>query len=160
MLNALLRGAIAGCSGTIALDVATYLDMFLRGRPASQVPTKVAAALADRADVTLAPDPRTAQNRQSALGALLGYGNGVAIGMAWGAASELLPVWWRDRTSSQSLAAVVLAGLAMAASDVPSVGLGATDPSSWGPSGWLADVVPHLVYGAVTVATLHTLEAR
>jgi hypothetical protein len=28
---------------------------------------------------------------------------------------------------------------------------GATDPRSWGASGWIADIVPHVIYGLVTV---------
>jgi hypothetical protein len=30
---------------------------------------------------------------------------------------------------------------------------GATDPKTWGTSGWLADIVPHAtIYGLITVA--------
>jgi len=29
---------------------------------------------------------------------------------------------------------------------------GATDPKAWGTSGWLADIVPHAIYGLVTSA--------
>ncbi len=45
----------------------------------------------------------------------------------------------------------------MAASDVPLVMLKASDPKTWGVSGWLSDLIPHLIYGFVTVATYETL---
>jgi hypothetical protein len=34
-----LRGAAAGAAGTTALNAVTYLDMVVRGRPASDAPT-------------------------------------------------------------------------------------------------------------------------
>ena len=39
----------------------------------------------------------------------------------------------------------------MAGSDVPAVATGATDPKTWGTSGWLADIVPHAIYGLLTL---------
>jgi hypothetical protein len=38
MLEEALWGAAAGAVGTVALDVSTYVDMAVRGRPASEVP--------------------------------------------------------------------------------------------------------------------------
>ena len=38
----------------------------------------------------------------------------------------------------------------MAASDIPIAALGVSDPATWGISGWVADIVPHLAYGLVT----------
>ena len=38
----------------------------------------------------------------------------------------------------------------MLAGDVTPALLGVTHPSSWSAKDWLADAVPHLVYGAVT----------
>ena len=49
---------------------------------------------------------------------------------------------------------------AMAAADVSMTSLGVTDPKQWGAAGWLSDALPHLAYGAVTVATLHALDRR
>jgi len=37
-IRSLLVGTVAGAVGTIVLDVATYADMALRGRPASEAP--------------------------------------------------------------------------------------------------------------------------
>jgi hypothetical protein len=45
----------------------------------------------------------------------------------------------------------------MAASDVPMVALKVSNPKTWGVSGWLSDLVPHLIYGLVTVATVEAL---
>ena len=36
----MLRGAAAGAAGTTALNVVTYLDMAVRGRPASSTPER------------------------------------------------------------------------------------------------------------------------
>jgi hypothetical protein len=45
----------------------------------------------------------------------------------------------------------------MAASDVPIAATGASDPRTWGVSGWLSDLIPHLVYGLVTAATFDAI---
>ncbi len=34
-----------------------------------------------------------------------------------------------------------------------STALGATNPKTWGISGWASDLIPHLVYGLVAVFT-------
>jgi hypothetical protein len=53
------------------------------------------------------------------------------------------------------LLAGTLVGLTtMAASDFPLVTLLVSNPKTWGVSGWLADLIPHLIYGIVTVAIL------
>jgi len=126
----LLRGIAAGAVGTIALDVATYLDMVVRARPASSLPAEVAGALADRAGVELAASgnaSESAGNRRSGLGALLGFGVGLGIGGAYGLLRSLLPDPLRPRA-----AAVGLGLAAMAASDLPATALGVTDPRTWG----------------------------
>jgi len=92
-----------------------------------------------------------AQNRESGLGALLGFANGLGTGAAYGLVrSQLddLPV---------PLAAIVVGLTAMAASDLPLVAARASNPKTWGVSGWLADLIPHLIYGFVTVVTYEAL---
>ena len=42
---------------------------------------------------------------------------------------------------------------AMAASDVSIALTGVSDPRTWTPADWASDVIPHLVYGLVTVET-------
>ena len=54
-------------------------------------------------------------------------------------------------------AGIIVGLTAMAASDVPLVTLKVTNPKTWGVSGWLADLIPHLIYGFVTVATYEAL---
>jgi hypothetical protein len=141
----LVAGAAAGAVGTIALDVATYLDMAVRGRPASSVPSDAAGKLAGLVGLGLGDDKDTAANRTSGLGALLGYATGVGVGVAYGAlrASVRVP---------RPLAAFGLGVAAMAGSDIPLVALGLTDPREWGAAGWAADIVPHLVYGFFAAA--------
>ncbi len=57
----------------------------------------------------------------------------------------------RLRRMSLPVMGVVLGAAAMLATDAPAVGVGATRPSEWGAAGWLADIVPHLAYGVLTV---------
>jgi len=156
MPSNLLRGAIAGAAGTIALDVTTYGDMLLRGRPASNVPAKVAETIAAKAGLDLGAGgtPEQAESRKSAVGALLGYGTGVGLGVLHGAL--------RPHLAAIPLpAAGVILGLgAMAASDLPIAATGASDPRTWGLSGWLSDLIPHLVYGFVTVGVYDAITPR
>jgi hypothetical protein len=81
----------------------------------------------------------------------MGIGTGISSGIA---ASALGPI---VRRLPPTLAAVLVGGLAMAASDVPMTRMGLTDPTSWSTSDWLSDAVPHLAYGAATVWTLRAI---
>ena len=54
MLRDILFGTLAGAAGTVALNIATYADMAIRGRPSSQTPAKVAEKIAAGAGVDLA----------------------------------------------------------------------------------------------------------
>jgi hypothetical protein len=45
----------------------------------------------------------------------------------------------------------------MASSDVPATALGVTDPRGWDRTSWLADLLPHLVYGVATAITFDAL---
>jgi hypothetical protein len=54
MLRDALRGAAAGAVGTFALDVTTYLDMAVRGRPSSETPAEIAGKVAQTAGIDLA----------------------------------------------------------------------------------------------------------
>ncbi len=147
-MNGIVRGALAGAAGTVALDAATYTDMALRGRGSSGTPASLVGVLADKLGiVSLGSEAKddTASNRRSGLGALLGYATGVTVGVAYGAV--------RGRRGDGSLLAGVAVGLAaMAASDVPIAVSGVSDPRTWGVSGWASDAIPHLVYGLFTVA--------
>jgi len=54
-----------------------------------------------------------------------------------------------------------LIGLAaMASTDVSMTALRVSDPRQWSAAEWLSDLVPHLVYGAVTATVLRALDRR
>ena len=55
------------------------------------------------------------------------------------------------------LASIGVGLSAMASSDVPLVALRVSNPKTWGVAGWAADIIPHLVYGLVTVITYEAL---
>ncbi len=153
-IRSLLVGTVAGAVGTIVLDVATYADMALRGRPASEAPSTLVKNVAAAADIApLAADDDTAKNRRSGVGALLGYANGLAVGAVYGGLRPML----RGRVPL-GIAALAAGAAAMALSDVPLVKSGATDPKQWGAEGWLADIVPHVLYGLAVAFAFDALD--
>ena len=151
-LGRVTRGVIAGAVGTLALDVSTYLDMVVRGRPSSELPKRAASELATRAGVALGEGDK-ADNRRSALGALLGYATGTGVGGLCGllAGNRRLPL---------VKGGLATGAAAMACADGPMVALGLTDPTSWAATDWLADVVPHLSYGLAFAFTWDLLAGR
>lgn len=152
MVSSLLRGALAGAAGTTALNAATYADMALRGRGASETPEQTVDRLAEKAGITVPGDDDRRSNRFSGLGALLGISTGVAVGAGYGLARRL---GWRPRLPVAGLAA---GGAAMAGSSAPMIIFGITDPRRWRPADWVSDIVPHLAYGLVTAATYAATE--
>lgn len=160
MMREILAGAAAGAAGTTALNVATYSDMTLRGRGGSQVPKVMAERLSDVVGLPIPGDGAQADvdtdhdNRASGLGALLGLATGVAVGTLYGAA-RVLP--WKPPFTVAALAA---GAAAMAGSDVPMAALKVSDPRSWQPADWMADLVPHLLYGTVTAAVYELTSPR
>ncbi len=149
MFKHVAAGVAAGAVGTMALDIATYIDMTAAGRKPSDVPAQVVEKLAANAGVAQlsTPDDRAdekTKNRKSSIGSLLGYGVGLSIGGVYGL---LRP---KMRFIPVPLFGIALGAAAMAASDVPATKLNVTDPSTWSKSAWMSDIVPHLVYGIVT----------
>lgn len=133
---------IAGAAGAFALDVATYGDMLLRGRAASNVPAQVAGTLAEDFGIAaLATDltDEQAKNRRSAAGALLGYATGLGIGGLY----ELLRA--RGSRPPTLLTGAGLGLTAMIASDLPISLTGASDPRTWTAVDWASDLIPHLI---------------
>ena len=155
MIRTLMTGVIAGATGELALNVASYADMVIRARPASSMPGKVAGRMADLAGVELSrPGERAeiAETRKEASGALLGYGMAVGTAVSYALlrrAGMRLPV---------PIGGVLMGGAAMAVSDSVATAIGATDPATWGVSGWLADVIPHAIFGVATAATLELID--
>jgi hypothetical protein len=147
----LWAGAAAGAAGTTALNVITYLDMVVRGRPASTTPEKTVEALAALFHLTVPGAGDIQANRISGLGALTGYAAGIGIGVIFGLAYSL---GWRPGR----LVATLVATLgALVGTNGPMIALGVTDPRTWGAVGWISDLVPHFGYGVVTALVLHYL---
>ncbi len=162
MLRNVLMGTAAGAAGMVALNVVTYADMAIRGRPSSSVPANVAGEFARSVGLDLAPDrggpdesaDEVAQHRRAGLGALFEYATGLGVGAAYGLVRPLL------RAVPWPLAGVGLGLAAMAGSDVPAARLGVTDPTTWPASNWAADIVPHLAYGLVTALAYEAFTER
>jgi len=72
----------------------------------------------------------------------------VGVGAVLGLAREL---GWRPGNLTGGL---ITTGIVLLAANGPMVALRITDPRTWSAVDWVADVVPHLAYGAVTYATL------
>ena len=146
LVRGILRGAAAGAAGTTALNAVTYLDMAVRGRPASSAPQTGVQTIAGKLGVRIPGDDQTAQNRVAGLGPLLGIVTGVGVGMALGAARG---TGWRPALPLSA----TIAGLgAMVVSDLPMTGLGISDARQWSLADWLSDAVPHVAFGLVTAA--------
>jgi len=148
--SAVFRGGAAGAAGTTALDAVTYLDMALRGRPASSTPERTVEKLAGRVHLEVPGDDETRSNRLSGLGPLTGIATGVAVG-------ALAGVVVRSARLSTPVLAGVVGAAAMVGSNGPMTLLGITDPRNWSASSWISDVVPHLAYGVVTAAVARRL---
>jgi hypothetical protein len=156
-MRGLILGAVAGAAGTIALDIAGYADMALSGRGGSDTPAEVMRRLAEKAGIASLSVPAdeaddATKNRRSALGAIAGYKIGILLGALYGLAS-----YPSTKKRGIVLRAILLGGLAMAASDVPATLLEVTKPAEWGARGWISDIVPHLAYGIVTAAVFETI---
>jgi hypothetical protein len=154
MLRRGLLGTIAGAAGNLTLEIVTYGDMLLRGRAASGVPAKMAGILADEFGIealSSAVAGNQADNRRSAAGALLGYALGIGLGGAYGLIRPGLG--W----TSMPLAGVAVGLAAMTAADTSYAVTGVSDPKTWTTMDWISDLVPHIIYGLVTVATYETI---
>ena len=147
----LLSGAAAGAAGTTALNVITYLDIAVRGRPTSNTPERTVEAMANLFGLTVPGTGDVLANRISGLGALTGYAAGIGMGVILGLAYAL---GWRP---GLLVATLVATAIALIGSNGPMTVLGVTDPRTWGVVGWISDLIPHVGYGAVTALVLHCL---
>lgn len=146
-----LIGAAAGAAGTSTLNVITYLDMAVRGRPTSTTPERTVQAMAKLVHLTIPGTGDTLANRLSGLGALTGYTAGIGIGLILGLVYAL---GWRP---SLLVATLTAALFALIGTNGPMTVLGVTDPRTWGVVGWISDLIPHIGYGVVTALVLHYL---
>jgi hypothetical protein len=142
-MSPVTRGLIAGAVGTTALNIATYLDIVVRGRPASSTPERSVQRLAEIVGLDLGKGGE-AENRTTGLAAVLSY----AIGLGGGVAYAFLV----RRRLPWPAAAAVFTGLTMAGPSIPMTLLGVTDPRHWSPADWTADLLFHVSYGAAAAA--------
>lgn len=149
----LMGGAIAGAVGTTALNATTYLDMAVRARPASSTPQKVVERGASVLGLSLPSDQDKRQARESGLGSLLGAVAGVSAGVVLGA----MRAGGHPRGRGATLTTAWV--LAMLAGNGPMTALGVTDPRSWRPTDWVADIVPHLSYAVAATTTIEAFES-
>jgi hypothetical protein len=147
-LGWVLRGAAAGAAGTTALNAVSYLDMAVRGRPASSTPERTVETLAEKMHVQIPGDEEKRQNRLQGLGPLTGLVAGVGVGVLAGLA-RAAGVRTHPLAGTALTTAVVLV-----ASNGPMTVLGITDPRTWSKADWISDIVPHLAYGAVVKTTM------
>ncbi|GHE08172.1 hypothetical protein [Klenkia taihuensis] len=153
MTGSFARGLAAGAAGTTVLNAVTYLDMAVRGRDASNVPEQTVDALAGVAGTKVPGGRSERANRRTALGALSGIGNGVAVGVLASlvrSAGVRLP---------SPVGAVTTGAAAMALTDGTIAALGVSDPRSWSRRDWVSDAVPHLAYGAAVQAVVEAVPA-
>ena len=99
-----LLGAAAGAAGTTALNVVTYLDMAVRGRPSSSTPEDTVEKLSELVHVPVPGDADTRENRLQGLGPLTGLVAGVGTGMLLGSARS---AGWRPSALSGTVAATL-----------------------------------------------------
>ena len=135
-------GLAAGCAGIVALEIASYVDQYASGRAASDSPTRLGERVADRARLNLGDGERR-RNRASALGPLVGYVDGLLLGVAAATLSA---------TPGRSIPrnALLLTAGAWLGSNGPLMAMGLTDPSRWTAAEWRRDLVPHAAYGVTT----------
>ncbi len=152
-MNALTTGIVAGAAGTTMLDAVTYLDMAIRGRPASTVPERTVESVASALGVAIPGRGDALAARRSAFGAL----GGIVVGTGLGVAASLVRLAGARLTPTAGTIGVGLA--AMAATDIPIALRGISDPRTWTTQDWFSDLVPHLVYGATVTTVLRQQDA-
>lgn len=152
LLRGMLLGAAAGAAGTTMLNAVTYLDMVARGRPASSTPEDTVEALSEKTHISIPGQGQDRANRVTGLGALTGIAAGVGTGALLGLARA---AGYRPGKVVSGLVATLGALLG---TNGPMTVLGVTDPRSWAAEDWVADVIPHLAYGALTAVVLDDLD--
>ena len=146
----LLRGAAAGAAGTTALNVVTYLDMAVRGRPASSTPERTVEKLADAAHLSVPGQGAKRASRLEGLGALTGLAAGVGVGGLLGLV----------RASGFRAGTLLTTVTVLLSTNGPMTVLGVTDPRTWSAVDWISDLVPHLAYAAVVTTTMDALDLQ
>ena len=154
LLRGFILGGLAGAAGTTALNTVTYLDMVWRARPASSTPETTVEKLSELTGIPVPGNEEQRQNRVAGLGPLTGLAVGVGVGAVLGAARGM---GFRSGLLSGT---VLAAAAALLGSNGPMTALGISDPRKWSFVDWASDLIPHMVYGAVTAAALQRLDPR
>ena len=143
-----LRGAAAGAAGTTALNVVTYLDMAIRGRPASSTPENTVEKLAKTTHLTIPGEGTARESRVAGLGALTGLVAGIGVGGLLGLA----------RASGLRAGNLLTTMIVLVSTNGPMTVLGVADPRTWSLVDWVSDLVPHLAYAAVVTTTMDAFD--
>lgn len=151
-LRTLARAVAAGAAGTTALNAVTYLDMLLRARPASSTPIETVDRLSTLTGVDVPGEGDERDNRVQGLAPLLGIAMGVGTGLLLGVARA---AGWRSAPLTE---AALATAVALVAANGPMTALGISDPRTWSTADWVADLVPHVAFGVVTVGVLRGLD--
>jgi len=142
-LTPLVRGMVAGAVGTLAMTLTERLEMSITGRPASQVPGQVGAAL------LLGSDPRSDAEVQR-LNTPVHWAHGIAMGSLRSA----LDAAGIDGPAASAIHFALLWGGDAALY----VALGITDvPWRWDAEALATDILHKGVYAAVTGAVYDAL---
>lgn len=143
--DAVVRGAVAGFAGAMAMSVSTHLEMRVRDRPPSDAPARALARI-------LGVSPRGKQRKMHL--ALAGHlATSVSIGAAGGAL--------RSAGRRPGPMGAALFGLALVPELVIVPGLGAASPPwRWSRVDWAVTVGHHGVYAAATNVAYALLDAR
>jgi len=152
MSGPLSRGLVAGATGTLALNAAGYLDMVLRGRPASPAPGDTVEGLLHKVGGAVPGTGEARAHRRGALGELSGTVNGLAVGVAASLARRA------GVRFSGPVGATLTGAAAMALTDSVMAFSGASDPRTWRTQDWVTDASTHLAYGIGVRAALDLLE--
>jgi hypothetical protein len=150
----------------VALTAAASVDALVRGEAPRWLPGEVGHKMADELGLPLDYDLDSAQavaaespdvadrigRREEALGTLLSVANRLAIGLAYGLVRKILPKppWW--------LAGGALGGVSMVAGDYSAIWTEDDAKPRRSRTDWLADVMPHAVYGTVTAVTFEAIK--
>ncbi len=86
LLHSALLGSAPGAAGTTALNAVTYLDMAVRGRPASSTPEDTVDRLSETLHVPVPGSDEVQRHRVAGLGPLTGLGIGTLLGACRAAA--------------------------------------------------------------------------
>ena len=88
MTGAVGRSLLAGAVGTTVLNAVTYLDMAVRGRPASTVPGQVVETGLARAGLRVPGSGETYDSRLEGAAAIVGIATGTGVGVLGSALAE------------------------------------------------------------------------